>query len=631
MTQGYLLASLASVDAGNKVTIYGYTKDLLTSITDANNNVTSYGYDGLKRLTRTTFPDTLYETYTYWGDGLLKSKTDRKNQTVNYAYDSRKRLTTKTYPNASTVTYTYTGQKLTQVVDTSVSPTETHTFGYDASYRLGSNMQATRGTLSYTYTAEDRPLTTAITGGPTSTYGYYPDGSLDTLTWSPVAQPFKYTYRSNGQYDTITFPNGQARTYSYDDQGRLLQLGNALGATNLATYAYGYDVDNATGLSTMLGQRTSLTANVPTQGFTNALTKYYYDSLYQLTRANYPTAAPFSSEIDSWSYDAIGNRLTATVNGVPATYTYLKNGANPLNGQRLSSDAVNAYTWDSNGSNLTRNGTPGNFTFGYSVDNRLSSISGAATASYTYDYKGRRTSKTVGGVTTTYLYDGLNLVTETTGGSPVNYAFGRGIDEPLATYQNGALGYFSPDALGTVTLVSNATGTIQNSYVFDAWGTTRTSSATLTNSFGYTGREFGEAGLLGYRARYLQTGVGRFTQEDPTRFAATPSFYAYVDNGPLVSIDPLGLQLWGCRAAPRRPTPTPPPKPKPNPPPFQDCHDTCESPCLNSTPGCSSCGNPVSCQACCNRWLKTANSQRGSNKDANQSGYMDCSGNCMTD
>lgn len=253
----------------------------------------------------------------------------------------------------------------------------------------------------------------------------------------------------NGQYDVVTFPNGQTRTYSYDDQGRLLQLGNALGATNLATYAYGYDVDNATGLSTMLGQRTSLTANVPTQGFTNALTKYYYDLLYQLTRAEYPNVAPFSGEVDSWTYDDIGNRLTNTVNGVPATYTYLKNGANPLNGQRLSNDGVSAYTWDSNGNNLTRNGAPGNFTFGYIVDNRLSSISGAATAAYTYDYQGRRTSKTVGGTTTTHLYDGLNLVGEATGATTTNYAFGPGIDEPLIVNKAGTIFYFNADGLGS--------------------------------------------------------------------------------------------------------------------------------------------------------------------------------------
>ena len=233
-----------------------------------------------------------------------------------------------------------------------------------------------------------------------------------------MAGTFKYTYTPLGQYQSVTFPNGQTRGYTYDDQGRLLQLANALGATNLATYAYGYDRNQATGQNTMLGQRSSMTATVPAQGLSTAQSKYYYDPLYQLTRVDYPSGAPFDGEVHQWTYDAIGNRLTNTVNAATQTYTYLKNGANPLNGQRLSNDGVNAYTWDNNGSNLTRNGVPGNFTFGYDVDNRLSSITGAATASYTYDYQGRRTSKTVGGVTTTYLYDGLNLVAGNDGRHP---------------------------------------------------------------------------------------------------------------------------------------------------------------------------------------------------------------------
>ena len=41
----------------------------------------------------------------------------------------------------------------------------------------------------------------------------------------------------------------------------------------------------------MLGQRVSMTANVPSQGFTNALTKYSYDPLYQLRKAQYPSVA----------------------------------------------------------------------------------------------------------------------------------------------------------------------------------------------------------------------------------------------------------------------------------------------------------------------------------------------------
>src|SRR5262249_40101209 len=158
---------------------------------------------------------------------------------------------------------------------------------------------------------------------------------------------------------------------------RLTQLANlALGGTNVATYAYGYDLNYTTGLYTMLGQRVSLTATVPSQGLNNHLFKYEYDTLYQLNKVTYPNVAPFNGEVDSWTYDAIGNRLTNTVNGSTTNYTYQKIGSTPLNWQRLTNDGVNAYTYDANGSVITRTG----YTFGFDSDNRMSSISGGATA-----------------------------------------------------------------------------------------------------------------------------------------------------------------------------------------------------------------------------------------------------------
>ena len=132
-------------------------------------------------------------------------------------------------------------------------------------------------------------------------------------------------------------------------------------------------------------------------------------------KAQYPAGTVFNGEVHEWTYDALGNRISSKVNGTGPSYTYLKNGANPLNGQRLSSDGVNAYAYDPNGSQTARTGGT-NYAFGYDVDNRLTSITGAETATYTYDYQGRRTSKTEAGVTTTYLYDGLNPVAETVGG-----------------------------------------------------------------------------------------------------------------------------------------------------------------------------------------------------------------------
>jgi RHS repeat-associated protein len=201
---------------------------------------------------------------------------------------------------------------------------------------------------------------------------------------------------------------------------------------------------------------------------------------------------------------------------------------------------VSAYTWDANGSNLTRNGVPGSFTFGYDLDNRLSSITGAATASYTYDYQGRRTSKTVGGITTTYLYDGLNLLRETVGGTPADYAFGPGIDEPMAQYRSGALSYFDADGLGTIGVTNDSAGTPSLSTSFDAWGVTKAETGTRVHPFTYTGREVGEAGLHFYRARFLQAGTGRFTQEDPID-GYTVASYTYAAAAPTSHADPTGM------------------------------------------------------------------------------------------
>ncbi|MCC6132476.1 MAG: RHS repeat protein, partial [Acidobacteria bacterium] len=423
-------------------------------------------------------------------------------------------------------------------LDTTITPNETHSFGYDDAYRVTTNTQGPRGSLTYTYGADDRVTTMQIANGPTTAYGYHPDGSLKTITWSPIPGNFTYVYNPNGQYSEVTFPNGQKRTYTYDDQGRLTILANTFNSNPLATFAYGYDVDQQTGQATMLGQRVTVTETLPHQGLVNALMKFGYDPQYQLSRAEYPVSTPFNGEIHSWSYDAIGNRLTNTVNTTTQNYTYLKNGQNPLNGQKLANDGSNAYTYDFNGNTLTRTGHG----FAYDAENRLTSITGNETASYTYDYQGRRISKTVGAVTTTYLYDGLNLIAETAAGQTSYFLNGAGIDETLAMSRAGQISYMSSDGLGSVVATNDPAGAVSHSLVFDAWGNTKSELGTRTHPFTYTGREVGEANTLFYRARYYTATTGRFTQEDPIGFdSGTISLYSYVGGHPTSSIDPTGL------------------------------------------------------------------------------------------
>ena len=200
-------------------------------------------------------------------------------------------------------------------------------------------------------------------------------------------------------------------------------------------------------------------------------------------------------------------------------------------------------------------------TLGWNSGDRIVSISGATTASYLYDYQGRRSSKTVGSATI-YLYDGLNLIREA-GASSADYLFGPGIDEPLAMSRGGQVYYYETDALGSVSTLTDSSATVQNAYLYDAWGQVRSQTGSLSNPFTYTSRETGEAGLNFYRARYYSSGIGRFLQEDPPypRLAAALSeraspLYAYAGGDPVARTDALGLQAVGGP-----PTPTPIPGP----------------------------------------------------------------------
>jgi len=184
------------------------------------------------------------------------------------------------------------------------------------------------------------------------------------------------------------------------------------------------------------------------------------------------------------------------------------------------------------------------------------------TASYQYDYDGRRTVRTVAGASTSYLYDGVHAVAEN-GPAPTAYLFGPGMDEPLAIARGDAVYYCDVDIFNSVVLTNDAAGAVQTSAVWDVWGNGLAASGTALTSLGYTAREASEAGLQYYRARHYDPAIGRFTGEDPianfgfsargeiagpqlfaTNYAPEERAqrYAYVRNGPLAYTDPFGLE-----------------------------------------------------------------------------------------
>jgi RHS repeat-associated protein len=108
--------------------------------------------------------------------------------------------------------------------------------------------------------------------------------------------------------------------------------------------------------------------------------------------------------------------------------------------------------------------------------------------------------------------------------------------------------YYTRDDLGSIREVTDATGTLQLQYDYDAWGNSVVIKGKMQVNFGYTSHYFHQPSGLNlamYRA-YSPT-LGRWISRDPLENAELPqgpNVYAYVSNIPTRYTDPFGLDGW---------------------------------------------------------------------------------------
>ena len=508
-------------DPASHTTTYAYdTENNLTSITDANGHATAFTYDAFGRVTQTAFPSSWTETYAYDAVGNLTRKTDRNGNTIQYAYDALYRLTQKSYPDSTNVDYVYDlVGKIKQVTD----PTGVYSFSYDNMGRLiGTTTQYTSlpntpYTNAYTYDAASNRISLTAPDGTITTYGYDTDNRLNALANS-WAGSFGFGYDALSRRTSLARPNGVDTSYSYDSVSHLLSVLHQVGSTTVDGAGYTYDA---------AGNRTSKT------NYLNATTSNYsYDPLYELTQVTQG-----GSTTESYSYDSVGNRLSSS--GVP-NYTY--NAAN-----ELTSNTSGSYTYDANGNTLS---DPSGKSYTWDFENRMTQVvvpgTNGGTTTFKYDPFGRRIQKSGPLGTTNYLYDGYNDIDEvgSTGSILATYTQNLGIDDPLAELRSGTTTYYQSDGTKSITSLTSTASTIAGTYAYDAFGNLSSYTGSLTNPFRYTGREFdSETGLYYYRARYYDSGIGRFASEDPIRFKAGVDFYPYVMNRPVTFSDPTGTCL----------------------------------------------------------------------------------------
>jgi RHS repeat-associated protein len=522
---------ISTNDAANNQTTYSYDSESnLTSITDGLNRTTSFTYDILGRITQTTFPSASFETYGYDNVGNLISRTDRNGQTIDYEYDQLNRMTQKSYTSYA-ATYSYNSlNRLTQVRDA----TGTYQFIYDDLGRLKqtitnySFLPEKTFTVSYEYdAASNRTSLTGPENGIT-TYNYNRLNLIKSLT-APERNRFKWSYDAIGRRTNLSRPNSVSTSYSYNSVSRLLSISHVKRKDTIDGAAYTIDA---------VGNRTSrlLLPSGPT-------TNYLYDDIYQLV-----AAIQDSSTIESYTYDEVGNRLSSI-----SISPYVYNSSN-----ELTSKLGTTYTYDDNGNLQSKSDASGTTNYSWDPENRLTSVSlprSGETVSYQYDPFGRRIYKSSSLGTTIFVYDGSNVIEEVgaDGSLIASYTHALGIDEPLSVVRGDTTNYYLADRLGSVTSLTDSKGNLVSTYQYDSFGKLTGSTGSISNPFLYTGRELdAETGLYFYRARYYDPNLGRFISEDPIRFDAGTNFYIYVQNNPINSNDPFGLQS-GAPTAPGLP------------------------------------------------------------------------------
>ena len=181
------------------------------------------------------------------------------------------------------------------------------------------------------------------------------------------------------------------------------------------------------------------------------------------------------------------------------------------------------------------------YDLGYDAESRLVTVTGAATASFTYDGDGKQVKSIVGGVTTYYV--GRHY--EKKGTTVTKYYFAGATRLAARSGTNGTLSYLLGDHLGSSSVTANASGVRTASALYKAWGETRYSSGALGTDYKFTGqREQAELGLYFYGARWFDPSIGRFTSPDTmipsTQGTQAWDRYAYTSNNPLRYIDPSG-------------------------------------------------------------------------------------------
>ena len=200
---------------------------------------------------------------------------------------------------------------------------------------------------------------------------------------------------------------------------------------------------------------------------------------------------------EDYTYETSTGNLKTKGDTTPNIYTYdtiYKHAVASLSNG-------NTYGYDQNGNMTSRHVLEEaefeDYTLNYDAENRLVSVSGDATASFSYDADGKQVIGTVNGVTTYYVSNHY----EVKSGVVSKYYFAGATR--LAVRTGGTLSFLLADHIGSSSVTTNANGGYSAEALYKAFGETRYTLGNLNTDYHFTGqREEVSLGIYWFQSRW---------------------------------------------------------------------------------------------------------------------------------